>query len=118
MQEKVPINRPLVGILALVCLGAGATIFFIYRGDESSQMWQAGFTRVGLVMVALWLALPSRKRNAAWANVSWTTFIGLILALFAVARFKWAVIPAVLVIAVVGSVLRPREKRRPGTRAD
>ena len=72
-DAKIPVNRNLVGILAIACLVSALVIFLKYPGNESWQLWQAGFTRVGLVMCAFWLALPSRYQQAAWANLSATT---------------------------------------------
>jgi len=53
-----------VGLCAGGCF-AGALAVYVVRPDE--VFWWAGAMRVGIVMGALWLALPSRKRDAAWA---------------------------------------------------
>jgi hypothetical protein len=108
-DQRVPVNRSLVGLIALACLGAAATIGIL---DTWQNMWCAAFVRVGLLMGAFWLALPSRHREAAWANVSPYTILAALVAVFVVARWRSA-LPIVVVIAVLALVLRPRQRRRP-----
>ncbi len=117
-KEKIPVNRKLVGILALVCLGSAAILFLGFRDEESWQLWQAAFTRVGIVMSAFWLALPSKHREAAWTNLSPTTLIGLFATIVAAGRFPKVVIPIAIVVAIIGLLLRPRSKDRPGSRVN
>lgn len=107
---KVPINRSLVGVLALICLTAWIGIWSIWPDSEEWKMWQAGFMRVGLVMSAFWLALPGRNRPAAWTNVSPGIFVGLILAVAGIAVRPRLVIPLLVVVSVIGFFLRPRER--------
>ncbi len=114
-DAKVTINRTLVGGLALACLGAAIVIWLV---NPSEQFWRGGFVRVGLVMSAIWIALPTRTRKAAWTDVSPTTFLGLLLVIVAAARFPKAVIPILVVVAVMGFVLRPRSKARPRSRSN
>jgi len=116
-KDKIPVNRKLVGILALVCLGSAAVLFLGFRDQASWQLWQAAFTRVGIVMSAFWLAMPSRHREAAWANLSPTTLIGLFVTIIAAGRFPKVVIPVAIVVAIIGFFLKPRSKARPGSRA-
>jgi hypothetical protein len=108
-DHQVPVNRTLVGLIALGCLGAAATIGIV---DTWENLWCAAFVRVGLLMGAFWLALPTRHREAAWANVSPYTILAALVALFVVARWRSA-LPIVIVIAVLALVLRPRQRRRP-----
>jgi len=118
-DEKITINRSLVGILALLCLGAAIAIWLANPDSQNGRLWLAGFVRVGLVMCAFWLALPSRHREAAWANVSPTILIGMVAAILVAAlRPKMArvVIPILFLLAVLSVVLRPREKQRPTSR--
>ncbi len=114
-EQKIAIDRTMVGIIALTCLLTAAVIFVSARNDENWVYWQAAFTRVGLVMAAFWLALPSRHRDAAWANVSPMTLVGLFLTAITLARFK-LLIPVVAVLVVVGLFFRPKKNKRPGTR--
>jgi hypothetical protein len=112
--QKIAINRTLVGLSALVCLGIAATLLVLYPGSEEWSYWQGAFVRVGALMTAFWIALPSRKRDAAWANVSVGTLIGVILAIFGIAYRPRYAVPLIIVVVAIGFVLRPRQKGRSG----
>ena len=116
---KITINRTLVGMLAIGCLTAAAAIWIFAQttdGEDNREMWRGAFTRVGLLMSAFWLALPTRDREAAWANVTPMTFFGILLAIAGIAARPKVVVPALIVLAVLGAVLRPRPKKRPQNR--
>jgi uncharacterized membrane protein len=112
-DTKITINRTLVGVLALGCLLAAVAIWIGAPDDKQWTMWCAAFTRVGLLMSAFWIALPYGNRDAAWANVTPWTFLGIILSVVGVAARPRVAIPILIVLAVVGFVLRPRPKKRP-----
>ena len=115
--EKITVDRSLVGILALACLGAAFVLWLVNPESHDGQLWLAGFVRVGIVMCAFWFALPSSDRKAAWVNVSPAAFFGILLAVIATVRLRArVVIPIFIVLAVAGFLLRPREKQRPTTR--
>lgn len=112
--QKIPISRNLVGFISIVCfMIAGYLYKFVTEEQfEQQEMMTAAFMRVGLLMFALWLALPSKKREAAWANVSPWVLVGFILAIVGVAWRPKIVVPLIIILAVVGFVLRPRKKKR------
>jgi len=122
MQDsKTTVSRPLVGCLAIGLLGF-ALILSIWPGMISGA---AGATlcgaaaRVGIVIAALWLALPSRSRPAAWANLSATSVASAAMAVMAIFRVPFRImIPLAAIVMVLGIVLRPRPLRRPERRAD
>ena len=109
--EKIPINRTLTGIISLVCLGIAAYLFWLAPPDQFAQQDVAtgAFMRVGLLMLALWLAL---NRDAAWANVSPWVFVVIIMAVVGIAVRPKIVVPLIVVMAVMGFILRPRNKKR------
>ena len=109
-EQSVAINRSLVGVLAIGCFAASLLTWLTWPSDP---MWYSGFLRVGVLLVAFWLALPSRGREAAWARVSPWTFVGLILAVIGVGLRPKVVIPLLVVLAIIGFVLKPRPKKRP-----
>lgn len=116
-DNKVAVSRPMVGVLALACLVIAALIWTMAPDSQETQLWLAGFIRVGLVMSALWIALPTRDREAAWANVSRSTLIGMVLAMLALLRLPFRIVlPLFITVAVIGYTLRPRAKKRPQTR--
>ncbi len=115
-ESKVTISRPMVGLCALGCFLGFAVCRWIRPDLDPNELGQAGFLRVGLVMGALWLALPAGVRPAAWAGVTWTHLLTILFALFLVARFRQAVIPVLIAVITVGYYLRPRGKERPQRR--
>lgn len=113
-NQTVTLNRPLVGVIALVCLCAFAVLRFgVEETNENYQLWASAFGRVGLVMGALWIALPTKGRPAAWAEVSSNTFLGLLLAVIGIAWRPKVAIPVVIVVGILALVLKPRSKYRP-----
>jgi hypothetical protein len=106
-DQRVPVSRLLVGVIALACLGAALAIGIV---DKWENLWCAAFVRVGLLMSAFWLALPSKHRDAAWANLSPYTFWGVLIAIFVVARWKSA-LPIVIAVLAISVVLRPRKRQ-------
>ncbi len=114
-DPKIPVNRTLVGLLSCACLVAAGYLFFFMEADRTTRtlMWSAAFVRVGLLMGAFWLALPTKNRDAAWAGVSPWQFIGGLLAVAAIALRPRVAIPFLVLLAVVGFFLRPRPKYRP-----
>ncbi len=111
MTQPVTINRGLLGCLALGCL-IGAAVSFVYETEEVN-IWQGAFTRVGIVLTALWMALPRDGRLGNWANVSLSTLILIVGAIFVVSRRPQQFLPILLGVAAIGYFLRPREKNRP-----
>jgi hypothetical protein len=107
----------MVGVIALVCVGTSVVLQVRGFDDKQALMATGAFMRVGLVMAALWLALPTKNRPAAWANMSpWVLWgmLGLIVTIAARPRIALYAIPWLIVLAVIGRVLRPRSKHRPG----
>jgi|GEM_PF-7006764 len=107
--------------MALACLiGSAAMLGFTQAYPDNGGLIysQGGFARIGLVLGALWLAMPSRNYAAAWANIS-PKFLGL-LALIALVTIRIPpriLLPAALVTGIAILVLRPRPKRRPSNGA-
>jgi hypothetical protein len=122
-RRKHAISRLKVGIIALVLLMIWGVMGLLQwtgtldSGDSQVRVWWAGFGRVGLLMIALWVALPSKDRPAAWANISKPMLIVVLLVAVMVAIRPWIGIPLLALMAVVGFFLRPRTRRRPESRA-
>jgi len=108
-ERSISVNRTFVGVTAAICLCAGLAILVV---DSPENMWAAALIRVGLVTGALWIALPTRHREAAWANVSPHLLLAVLLgALVFVSRpriFLTLLIP----LTIIGFFLRPRGRPR------
>ena len=98
-------KRALVGALAICCTVVAATLLLLGRSDA----FASALLRVGLLLAAFWLALPTRGRPAAWARVSpWTVGL-LVLAAVFLQRFRFF-LPVLIAGALIGWVVRPRRK--------
>lgn len=112
-QEKIEISRPMVGFLTIACFVAAPVVHWQWPAEE---LWFAGFIRVGLLMGALWLALPTRTRPAAWANVSPATFVGLIVAVILLPRYPRLIVPGVGILLACHLFLKPKSRTPPKPR--
>lgn len=104
------INRRLTGLLALGCLGAGGLIALL---DTAENIWCGSFIRSGLMLGALWLALPTRGRAAAWANVSPWWFVALAGVMVVLVRYPWVLIPVLVGMIALMVFLPARDSRKP-----
>ena len=112
-QQKVPVNRTLTGFLTIACLVVGFGALF-YMPERRAVA--AAFIRVGVLLGAFWLALPTKTREAAWANVSPLALIGCLGAALAFAarpKLLLVALPIAFAMFVIGYVLKPPDKRRP-----
>ena len=114
-SEPVTVNRTLVGVIGLGLLAIAGLLWAL--GLEGSQdMWRGACLKVGLVMGALWLALPSITRNQELGRVSVGVLAGGLAVAILVARTKISLnilVPAVLGFAFLLRVLGPSRPTRP-----
>lgn len=111
-------NRWSIGLIAASCFALAVLVHFTVHSG-AAELWEGSLSRVGVVMCAVWLGLPTRTRDAAWAHISWQTLAGVMLGLVMIVRSKVPLkflIPAALFSAGVYFVLRPRPKTRPQRR--
>lgn len=116
-QGTISLNRTVIGLMALICGIASAVLLGMMatRPENSGLIYtQGGLARMALVLGALWLAMPGRNREAAWANIS-PRFLALLLgaAIVMIRIPPRILIPLAIVAGVTIIILRPRPKRRP-----
>ena len=117
-SPEVPVNRALVGLLAVVC-GLLGTVMWLISDTGGADMWPGAFIRTGLLLAAFWLALPTPRREAAWARVSIWQVVGVLAAIVVVIRTRIplkVLIPFGLAAMAALMVLRPPRKARPSRR--
>ncbi|HVJ85863.1 MAG TPA: hypothetical protein VM452_09485 [Caulifigura sp.] len=103
------INRPLVGILAVVGLVSGAAMAVRTFDDP----WAGSLVRVGILLAMLWLFLAPAKQPAVKAPASLGFTLGLAaFGLLAIRNMKPGTVVVILVFAAVAFLVRPRQKRR------
>jgi hypothetical protein len=100
-------RRRRVGWVAIVCLVAAAGGFAV-EGFESA--WAAAASRVGIVLGALWLCLPTKTRPAAWASLSPGKVAAVSIAALFMNRIR-IFLPFLAVAGFIVWALRPRNKR-------
>lgn len=105
-DQELRQKRGIVGLLAIGCLASAATLLMI----GTNQGFASALLRVGLLLGAFWLALPTEGRPAAWARVSPLSLGILAIVAALISRLKFF-IPLLLVGFVIGWVVRPRGRR-------
>jgi hypothetical protein len=113
-SNRKPVNRTMVGLISLGCMISGGYLWAQQPEDKKTMMWAAGLIRAGALMAAFWIALPTKDRPAAWAQVSKGKLAGIILAIGAMAFRPWIFVPMFAVLMAVSFLLRPgRDRHRP-----
>lgn len=105
-------NRWLVGGLSLASLAAGIALLATGRGQG---LWTGSFIRLGVLLAALWLALPTRGRAAAWAGISPWWIVGSCAALLVILKNPRATLPVLgisLAALAVINLLTGRSRQR------
>ena len=97
-------HRPTVGLLAIALLSAWVALWIWPLEWEGNHALQGACLRVGLVMGALWLALPQLHRVPGWLVVL-TTVVAVVVAL----QPRRAVVLVPVLIAAW--LLRPRKRK-------
>jgi hypothetical protein len=107
-SQRGGFNRALTGVLAVGCGIAGIALCVV-RGTEDAL--GASLIRAGVVLGALWIALPTRSREAAWARVSPYAVIGIAIGIVLLVRHVRVLLPVAIAAAAAGYLLRPRKSR-------
>lgn len=114
-SEPITVNRSLVGAIGLGLLAVAGLIWALGL-EGSNDMWRGACMKVGIVMGALWLALPSITRNPELGRASLGVVVGAVAVALILGRTKVplnVLIPTVLSFAFVLRVLRPSQPKRP-----
>lgn len=101
-------RRHLLGIIAIVLLVIGVVMFFVRLEDETYTFFQAACLRVGLVLGAIWLALPQLESMSRWLYRA-----VLVVAIVVAAFSRYAVILVPLLLAMW--FIKPRGDKAKGT---
>jgi hypothetical protein len=104
-----PVNKLLVGIIGVVCLIASA-VFYFYFPDQTSA--RSACLRIGVVMVALFFALPKPGEHVRWERLV-PIFLGSVVLIVLSKRMILVALPLIIVVGILLAFLRPRSKPRP-----
>jgi hypothetical protein len=103
------ISKPMVGLIAAVCLVISGVCFLFYHEQEALQ---GSTMRVGIVMTALFLVLPKAGEHARWERML-PVVVGVIAMVAFNRKMIFAILPLLVIIGILMTVLRPRDKYRP-----
>lgn len=109
MNNSEPINKPLVGAIGLVCLCASAVCFLWFPEQTSAQ---SATLRIGIVMTALFLALPKSGEHVRWERLA-PIIAGSIVLVALTKRMILVILPMLVIIGILLTLFRPRSKPRP-----
>jgi hypothetical protein len=103
-------HRPTVGVIALVLLLAAAASLLL--ANDQADAWRAGFLRVGLLMGALWLAMPHLQRVRPFWVLSGLVVGVVVLIIAAKHPFQMALLAVIaLVLGYLSTTSRARRAR-------
>ena len=102
-------KRTAIGLCALCCLLLAGGLWLFTENPEANQFLSA-LTRVGIVMAALWLALPKAGQSIVWEKAGPVLLAAAIVVAVAPRLIKYA-LPAAIALSIVALVLRPKPKR-------
>ncbi|MFG0262586.1 MAG: hypothetical protein ACF788_09375 [Novipirellula sp. JB048] len=108
MPEFSPPNlRRLLLLLIAIALLIGSAATWWWGEESSARFAAAAMGRVGLVLLALWLAWPSLRRPARWFPPA-AAVIGVIslMVLAAQPRLVFAVLPAAGMLITLSTLVR------------
>jgi hypothetical protein len=105
-------KRTAIGILAVIFVTVAAGMW-LFTDDPELNPLLAGLTRVGLVLGALWFALPAGGESVAWGRVAPILIGGALLVAVAGRAFRY-VLPIAIVVGIAALILRPKPKRTGG----
>lgn len=86
-------RRHLLGIISIVMLALGIAMFWWNPLDN--EFWHAAFLRVGVVLFALWLALPQLMGLKRWLFNA-VMIVAVVAAAFS--KLAWILVPAIIAI--------------------
>ncbi len=109
----ITISRTRIGLIAAACLLIAIGLRFGRDRNENLELWVAGFGRAGLLMGALWIAMPGKSLENAAAKLTPQTALGVLLAVVAVCarpQYLLRMIPVFVALGTVAHYLKPKPK--------
>ncbi len=114
-------RRHLLGLIAAAFLGTWGFLFFYYGPAEGNISLYANVClRAGLVLAALWLALPqlaAMKKHQVWWTLGTIGAVVLAAAMPRVIPMLLILLAALLVLQFVGWIMKPLPSNPPKNRS-
>lgn len=111
--SPLAVRKMLVGLISLGCLITAAVCCYY---TEWTNPVVSVATRLGVMLGALWLALPSQGDNIAWQKGLPVVLAVIVVLAFVKrggGRLLLYVVPAAILVGIAAAFIRPRQKRRP-----
>jgi hypothetical protein len=116
-DSPMAVRKLLVGIIAIGCLATAAGLW-LFTDDPGKNPVTSVTMRLGIMLGALWLALPKQGEHLAWEKCLPAAVAVIVVLSFM--KGSWRVliyaIPAAIVVGIAAAFLRPKSKRRPPPR--
>jgi hypothetical protein len=114
-DPNADVRRLLAGLIAVTLLAAAALLWILpsVSTSQSAALWRGACGRIGIVMAALWMAMPTRTRPAAWAKLNPRSVAAVSLAALAIRFPLKLLLPVAGILLIAGVFLRPRDRVRP-----
>lgn len=109
--SPLAIRKLIVGILAIVCGATAAGVFF-FTPDGLQNPLMGFSVRLGIVLGALWLALPASGESLVWLKMLPVVLVVAIVCVRGGGRALIWIIPLGIVAGIVIAFIRPKHKRR------
>ena len=109
MNNTEPINKPLVGIIGATCLVASAVCFLWFPEQSAAQ---SATLRIGIVMLALFFALPKSGEHVRWERLAPIIVVSVLIIGLA-KKMTLVILPMLVVIGILLTLFRPKSKPRP-----
>ena len=105
MLQRLVAQRGMIGWLALLgLLGGGLLCLVDYAQKDGAG---GSLVRVGIVLGALWLALPDRYVPGT-KSLSWWHGLSALLVMMSVVKRPLVVIPVLMILGALSLFARPR----------
>jgi hypothetical protein len=116
-DSPMAVRKLLVGIIALACLATAAGLW-IFTDEPGKNPVTSVTMRLGIMLGALWLALPKQGEHLAWEKCLPGVVAVIVVLSFVRGSWRFLIyaVPAAIVVGIAAAFLRPRSKRRPPPR--
>lgn len=109
MNNTEPVNKPLVGVIGVTCLLVSAICFFWFPEQSATQ---SATLRIGVVMVALFFALPKSGDHVRWERLA-PIIVASVVIIGLAKKMTLVILPMLVIIGILLTLFRPKPKPRP-----
>lgn len=99
-------RRRRVGWITLVCFTVAIAGLAAGYGDSA---WPAAALRISIVLGAIWLCLPTKRRSAVWSSLTANRLAVIVLTAVFINRLKF-LLPILVIAGIAAWIIRPRKK--------